>query len=119
MQIARKQLGVQFGWNSQNSAYQNLKAQRARIGKYLGGTQSALSSIGSALTSAATNKISGMANLAAQQAVDRIKAQIQAAVTSRDKQLADAQSTLAATQSAYNSSSLANVANGSSVNIAA
>jgi len=113
MAIGRAQIGVQFGWNSQSSAYQNLKTQRARIGKYLGGTQSALSSIGSALTGAATNKISGLANLAAQKAVDRIQAQVRVAMASRDKQLADAQSTLQATQSSYNSSALANIPNSS------
>jgi len=107
MQIARRQIGIQLGWNSQSSAYQNLKTQRARIGKYLGGTQSSLSSLGSALAGATTNRISGLANLAAQKAVDRIQAQVQVALASRDRQLADAQATLAATQSNYNSSALA------------
>jgi hypothetical protein len=107
MQIARRQIGIQIGWNGQNSAAQNLKAQRARLGKYLGGTQSAMSALGSSLISAQNNKISGMANLSAQQAVNRIKAQISAAIASRDRQLADAQATLAATQSNYNSSALA------------
>jgi len=106
MQIAQRKLGVQFGWNGQTSAYQNLKAQRARIGSYLGNTRSALSSIGSALASAATNKIAGMANLAGQQAVDRIQAELKTALASRDKQLASAQDSLAKTQANYNGSAL-------------
>ena len=48
-----------------------------------------------------------MAKLAAQQAVTRMQAQIKEANATRDKQLAQAQATLQATQSAYNSSSLA------------
>lgn len=106
MQIAQRKLGVQFGWNGKNSAYQNLQAQRSRIGNYLGNTRSALASIGSALTSAATNKISGMATLAGQAAVDRIQAELKTALASRDKQLASAQDSLAQTQANYNGSGL-------------
>ncbi len=106
MQITQRKLGVQFGWNGQNSAYQNLKAQRTRIGNYLGNTRSALASIGSALTSAANNKISGMANLAGQAALDRIKSQISDTLASREKQLDDAQAAIEATQAKINANSL-------------
>ncbi|MCW5692891.1 MAG: hypothetical protein KIT48_11055 [Pseudolabrys sp.] len=111
-------IGVQFGWNAKNSAYQNIKAQRARLANFASSRQSTVAALGSALTGAVTSQISGMANIAAQKAVTRLSAQIKAATAARDQQLADAQSTLMATQSAYNSSSLANVSNGGSVNIA-
>lgn len=113
------QIGVQLGWNAQNSAYQNIKAHRARLANYATSSQSALNAASNLFASAATNQIAGKAQLAAQQAVSRLSAQIKAANAARDKRLADAQATLVATQKAYNSSSVSNVSNGGSVNIAA
>ncbi len=95
--------GVQLGWNTQASAYQNIQAQRASMARYLGSAQSSINAVGSALAGAATNQITGLANIAAQRAMNRIKAQLQTVMMSRDKQLADAQATLQATQKTANS----------------
>jgi hypothetical protein len=97
---------IGFGWNPQRSAYQNMKTQRTRVANYASSVQSGLSAASNLFASAATNQISGMAKLAAQQAVTRMQAKIKEVTASREKQLAQAQATLQATQAAYNSSSL-------------
>ncbi|HWK97478.1 MAG TPA: hypothetical protein VNR39_18840 [Pseudolabrys sp.] len=110
MQIAKRQIGIQFGWNGSQSAQQNLQTQRARVSKYLGNTQSALSSIGSALAGAATNKISGLATIAAQRAADRIQAQAKTAWAAREQELANAQALLDTTRQNYNAATAASSA---------
>ena len=60
--------------STSGSAWQKLKSNRASIGASLASAQSALASITSALASAQQDKISGLATLAAQAAIARIKA---------------------------------------------
>ncbi len=110
---------IGFGWNPQRSAYQNITAQRTRLGNYASSVQASLNAASNMFASASTNKIAGTAQLAAQQAVTRLSAQIKAVQAARDRQLAGAQATLAATQQAYNSSPASTIGNGGSVNIAA
>ena len=110
---------IGFGWNSQRSAYQNITAHRTRLANYASSVQAGLSTASDLFASASATQFQGMAKLAAQQAVSRLSAQIKAANAVRDKQLADAQATLAATQKAYSSSPASNISNGSSINIAA
>lgn len=98
---------IGFGWNPQQSAYQNITAHRSRLANYVSSAQSALSSASDLFASASSTQIEGMAKLAAKQAVTRLQAQIKEARASRDKQLAHAQNTLQATQALYNSSGLA------------
>lgn len=104
-------IGVQFGWNGKASAYQNLTAQQSRLSSYVSSAQNAMNSLGSLLTSAAQNQISGMSQIAAQKAVTRLQAQIKAANTLRDQRIASMQSNLQATTSVYNSSSTGTVVN--------
>ena len=85
---------IGFGWNPQQSAYQNIKIHRARLANYASSVQSGLSQAGNLFASAATNQASGMAKLAAQQAVTRMQAQIKEANATRDTQLAQAQAPL-------------------------
>jgi len=110
---------IGFGWNPQRSAYQNIKSQRTRVANYASSVQAGLNAASNNFASASTNQIAGIAKLAAQQAVMRLSAKIKSVNAARDKQLAGAQATLAATQSAYNSSQASTVGNGGSVNIAA
>ena len=112
---------IGFGWNPQQSAYQNITAHRSRLANYASSAQSALSTASDLFASASANQVQGLAKLAAQQAVMRLSAQIKAAQASRDKQLAHAQNTLQATQSLYNSSSLAGggASTGNTVNTSA
>jgi len=76
-------IGVQFGWNAQNSAYQNLKAQRSRIAKFASQSQSASSAVSSALASAATNQINGENTIAGQRAYARVQAELKAVLTKK------------------------------------
>lgn len=76
-------IGIQFGWNAQNSAYQNLKSQRSRIAKFASQSQSAGSAVGNALASAATNQINGENTIAGQRAYARVQAELKAALIKR------------------------------------
>ena len=80
MQIGKRQIGVQFGWNPQKTAYQNIKAQRTRIAKFAIQTQSAGSAVGSALASAAISKVNGDNTIAGQKAYARVQAEMKAAL---------------------------------------
>jgi len=73
-------IGIQFGWNAQSSAYQNMKTQRARIARFAGQSQNASSSVGSALAAAVTNQISGSNTIAGQKALARIQAELKVAL---------------------------------------
>jgi len=112
---------IGFGWNSRQSAYQNITAHRTRLANYASSAQSALSTASDLFASASSAQIEGMAKLAAQQAVTRLQAQIKEAMASRDKKLAHAQSALQATQSLYNASGLAGggTSTGTAVNTSA
>lgn len=73
-------IGIQFGWNAQSSAYQNIKNQRARVAKFAGQSQSAASSVSSALASASINQVNGANTIAGQKAYDRIQVEMKAAL---------------------------------------
>lgn len=76
-------IGIQFGWNAQNSAYQNFKTQRSRIAKFASQSQSAASSVGNALASAATNQVNGENTIAGQRAYARVQAELKTALMKR------------------------------------
>lgn len=76
---------------SQNSAWDKMKANREKLGAALSSTQSVLAAVTSSLAQAHTDKISGMANLAAQAGLDRINAARKAMSQQTLKQIDDVQ----------------------------
>lgn len=76
-------IGIQFGWNPQKTAYQNMKTQRTRIAKFASQSQSASNAVGSALASAVNNQINGENVIAGQRAYARVQAELKAALIKR------------------------------------
>ena len=76
---------------TQNSAWDKMKANREKLGASMSSTQSTLASITNSLAQAQTDKISGLANLSAQAALDRINKQRKAQSVSMLKQIDGAQ----------------------------
>ena len=76
---------------TQNSAWDKMKANREKLGAAMSSTQSTLAAITSSLAQAQTDKISGLANLSAQAALNRINAQRKAQSVAMLKQIDGAQ----------------------------
>ena len=79
---------------TQNSAWDKMKANREKLGASMNATQSMLASITTTLAQAQSDKISGMANLSAQAALNRINAQRKAQSVSMLKQIDGAQASI-------------------------
>ena len=74
-----------------NSAWDKMKAKREKLGAAMNQTRSTLASVSDTFAQAQADKISGMANLAAQAGLDRINAARKAKSVETLKQIDSAQ----------------------------
>lgn len=78
----------------QASAWAKIKANREKLGNSMNQTRSTLASVSDMFATAQADKISGMANLAAQAGLDRINAARKAASVETLKQIDSVQRTI-------------------------
>jgi hypothetical protein len=96
--------GLKSARQNQKSAWQTMKANRARIAASLSSAQSNLSSITSAFASAQQNRISGLGILAANAALARVQAEAKAKSTEILTQIDGVQKTINDTNTASTAS---------------
>ena len=94
--VGYRYVGMRIGYGSggQMSAYDKLKARRSSLGASLGSIQASLNSFTTSLATAQLNKISGLANIAAQAGLSRVQAQQKASAAASVKQIDAAQASL-------------------------
>jgi hypothetical protein len=77
--INTRYASIKVGFHAnQNTGWEKVKANRARLGQAMASTQSALSASTNAFSSAQQDKISGLATLAAKAAIARVQADAKA-----------------------------------------
>jgi hypothetical protein len=89
-----------FNFISRPSAWQAMQQQHARMAKISSDFQDASSSASSTMFGAIDDQVSGLATNAAQAALTRVQAEVQAKADASTKQLDDAQSLIDQTQTA-------------------
>jgi len=94
-----------FGWVKQRSAYQDMEYHRARRAEFARQDQANLESMNTAMSTAMQNRISKLADIAAQAALKRVQDAAKAKLAEATKQIDDAQSLIDKTAGASSTSS--------------
>jgi hypothetical protein len=94
-----------FGWVKQRSAYQDMVYHRARRAEFAKQDQANLEAMNSAMSTAMQNRISKLADIAAQAALKRVQAATKAKLDEATKQIDAAQSLVDQTSKSASSTS--------------
>jgi hypothetical protein len=94
-----------FGWVKQRSAYQDMVYHRARRAEFAKQDQANLEAMNNAMSTAMQNRISKLADIAAQAALKRVQAATKAKLDEATKQIDAAQSLVDQTSKSASSTS--------------
>ena len=94
-----------FGWVKQRSAYQDMVYHRARRAEFAKQDQANLEAMNNAMSTAMQNRISKLADIAAQAALKRVQAATKAQLDEATKQIDAAQSLVDQTSKSASSTS--------------
>jgi hypothetical protein len=94
-----------FGWVKQRSAYQDMVYHRARRAEFAKQDQANLEAMNSAMSTAMQNRISKLADIAAQAALKRVQTATKAKLDEATKQIDAAQSLVDQTSKSASSTS--------------